>query len=541
MTWKVAQSLQHALSRLRLKSIRGQILAFALLAALVPSLVTSVISYVQNRRALTEKITQELVTAGAQAKREADVWLNERLYDLRVFASSSVVSENLAQRGAPNRLEGYLNSVRARLSDYEELQLVDSQGRLVASSARGARAARLPAGWEKMLESSRFLVGEPYWDDAARQVVVNLGVAVEHADGRPAGALVARTNLAGVVQVLRTFASRTSGRVYLATATGRLIADSHDGSSSRTAPALEPEVTARLLAAEGKVVSYSAHGGSESMGSARRLARVAWLAVAEMPTAEAYRQVTRLRNVTLAVVGAFLLIVGVVAYRLAALIARPLGRLTRAASKISAGDLSVELPPGGSGEAGYLTQVFNGMVASLRNHRAELERLSTTDVLTGLINRRHLMAVLAGETERSKRNGQPYSVLMLDVDHFKKYNDSHGHQAGDDVLARIGAVLHECIRAYDAAARYGGEEFLVMLSATGKDEALKVAERIRQRVRDEPFRGGRVTMSIGVAEYPAHGDSSDKVIGQADAALYEAKRAGRDRVVYAGEGKSEAG
>jgi diguanylate cyclase (GGDEF)-like protein len=531
----MAQSFQHAVSRLRLKSIRGQILAFALLAALVPSLVTSVISYVQNRRALTEKITHELVTAGSQARREVDVWLNERLYDLRVFASSHVVSESLARRGVPNRLEGYLGSVRARLSDYEELQLVDAEGRLVASSARGARAARLPEGWRKMLESSRVLVGEPYWDDAARQMIVNLGVAVEHADGRPAGALVARTNMAGVAQVLQTFASRTSGRVYLATATGRLIADSYDGAAGRTAPALEPRVVTRLLAAEGRVIGYDAHDGSESMGSARRLSRVAWLAVAEMPTAEAYRQVTRLRNVTLAVVGVLLLIVGLIAYRLATLIARPLGRLTRAASKVSAGDLAVELPPGGSGEAGYLTQVFNAMVASLRNHRAELERLSTTDALTGLINRRHLTTVLAGETERSRRNGQPYSLLMLDVDHFKKYNDSHGHQAGDEVLARIGVILHECIRAYDAAARYGGEEFLVMLSATGKEEALNVAERIRQRVGAEPFRGGRVTMSIGVAQYPTHGDSSDKVIGKADAALYAAKRAGRDQVAYAGE------
>jgi diguanylate cyclase (GGDEF)-like protein len=124
---------------------------------------------------------------------------------------------------------------------------------------------------------------------------------------------------------------------------------------------------------------------------------------------------------------------------------------------------------------------------------------------------------------------------MLDVDHFKKYNDEHGHQAGDEVLARVSAVLRDTIRSYDCAARYGGEEFLVMLSATMLGRAQEAAERIRNKVRAEKFEGGgTVTISIGVAEYPSHGDTAKSIIGQADAALYEAKRAGRDQVICAG-------
>ena len=137
------QLIQKALLQFRLDSIRGQILAFAILAALVPSLIVSLIAYAQSRRALTEKITQELVTAGSQAGREADVWLKERLYDLRVFANSSVVSETVARRGQPGRLVEYLNSVRARFADYEELQLVDENAGLVASSVRRASPVRL--------------------------------------------------------------------------------------------------------------------------------------------------------------------------------------------------------------------------------------------------------------------------------------------------------------------------------------------------------------------------------------------------------------
>jgi len=182
---------------------------------------------------------------------------------------------------------------------------------------------------------------------------------------------------------------------------------------------------------------------------------------------------------------------------------------------------------------GYLTQVFNTMVESLRKHHDELERLSTTDTLTGLSNRRHLMNLLAQEVERAKRGGNSFSILMLDVDHFKKYNDNHGHQAGDEVLARIGTVLRNSIRPYDCAARYGGEEFLVMLSGTSLAPAKETAERIRKQVLAEQFEAESVTISIGVAEYPSQGDTAKSVIGQADAALYEAKRAGRDRVACA--------
>jgi diguanylate cyclase (GGDEF)-like protein len=529
----VRQLIQKTLLQFRLDSIRGQILAFAILAALIPSLTISLIAYEQSRRALTEKITQELVTTGSQAGREADVWLKERLYDLRVFSNSSVVSETVARRGQAGRLVEYLNSVRARFADYEELQVVDANAELVASSVRGASPVRLPEGWERTFKSSRSLVGEPYWDEKAKKMIVILGVPILQGGGRIAGALVARANFGELTQVLRVFSARSVGHVYLATARGTLITDSRHGSAERRTKDLAPGVADRLLAADGGVVEHRGIDGIEVLGSAQRLSQAAWLAVADMPVADAYGQATRLRNLAFLVIGVLLVVIAIVAYWLTALIARPLRRLTSAAAQVSAGDLPVELPGGGGGEVGYLTQVFNTMVESLRKHHDDLERLSTTDTLTGLSNRRHLMNFLAQEIERAKRADRPFSILMLDVDHFKKYNDTHGHQAGDEVLARIGTVLRNSIRPYDCAARYGGEEFLVMLSGTSLEPARESAERIRKQVQAEKFEAESVTISIGVAEYPSHGDAAKSVIGQADAALYEAKRAGRDRVVCA--------
>jgi diguanylate cyclase (GGDEF)-like protein len=532
--------IQKALSQFQLDGIRSQILAFAVLAALIPSLIISLIAYAQSHSALKEKITQELKTTGLQAGRESDVWLKERLVDLRVFASSSLVAETVARRGQVGRLVEYLNSVRARFPVFEELQLVDANAGLVASSARRASPARLPEGWGKTFKSSQSLVGEPYWDEKAQKMIVILGVPVMQADGRIAGVLVARANFAELTQVFRGFSARSGGHVYLAAARGTLIADSRIGPADWKTKDLAPGVAERLFAAHGEVVEHRGIDGIEVLGSAQRLSQAAWLAVADMPVADAYHQAIRLRNTAVLVIGVLLVVIGVVAYWLAALIARPLRRLTSAAAQVSAGDLPAGLPAGGGGEVGYLTQVFNTMVESLRRHHDELERLSTIDTLTGLSNRRHLMGLLAHEIERAKRAGQPFSILMLDVDHFKKYNDNHGHQAGDEVLARVSTVLRNSIRPYDCAARYGGEEFLVMLSAASLDRARESAERIRKQVRAEHFEGGTVTISIGVAEYPSQGDTAKAVIGQADAALYEAKRAGRDQVICAGAKSNKA-
>src|SRR3954468_13669743 len=136
---------------LRLDTVRSKILVFAILVTLLPTGLTGWISYSQNRAALEEKISQELLSASSQSAREMDVWLKERLYDLRVFASSYEVTENLA-RGtgrspAQGRLNDYLNSVRERLSDYEELIVVDGLGRVLGTSASEVHQVRLPAGW----------------------------------------------------------------------------------------------------------------------------------------------------------------------------------------------------------------------------------------------------------------------------------------------------------------------------------------------------------------------------------------------------------
>jgi HAMP domain-containing protein len=348
---------------LRLETVRSKILVFALMVTLIPSGLTAWISYTQNRRALEEKITQELLSSSGQAAREMDVWIKERLYDLRVFASSYEVSEKLTRKrpsSAQTRLNDYLNSVRDRFNEYEELVVLDSQGRTVGSSGNRDGTLRLPPNWAKELSTNNALVGEATWDSSLSKGVLVVAVPVERGEGRMLGALAARLSLRGAQKGLRAFAPR-GGQVYLLTITGAMIVGSAESSAELMKAKVKQRALDRLKSHEGQVMSYESLSGPEMVGSMKRVPRAKWVVLSEIPAEAAYWQVRRFRNVTLLIVAGLLFGVGLIAYRLGVLIVRPLERLTRGAAEVADGDLAVDLPAG-SGEVGDLTAVFNHMV-----------------------------------------------------------------------------------------------------------------------------------------------------------------------------------
>jgi diguanylate cyclase (GGDEF)-like protein len=305
--------------------------------------------------------------------------------------------------------------------------------------------------------------------------------------------------------------------------------------------ALSASTVNRLFFHTDDAFEYTDPQGNEVVGTLDAVPQHDWAVVAEINVAEAFVQIADLRNQTFTIVVILLLTIGLMAYALGLTIARPLDRLTAGAAQVADGDLEVDLPVVTRGELGLMTRVFNDMVTRLRTGREELERLSITDGLTGLHNRNHLMETCAMEIARADRQEQPLAALMIDLDHFKEYNDTLGHQAGDDVLSQLGVILLDCVREVDYAARYGGEEFLILLPQTDIGGAAEVAERIRERVAEETAdrknKATPVTLSIGVAEYPKHGHNADALIAAADAALYQAKRRGRNRVVRASAAK----
>jgi len=186
--------------------------------------------------------------------------------------------------------------------------------------------------------------------------------------------------------------------------------------------------------------------------------------------------------------------------------------------------------------AGFVFQRLRGERKERGELRQRLMELAVTDPLTGLRNRRYFENILRSELSRIARYGGTCSVAMIDVDHFKNYNDTLGHLAGDEILRQLGQTLEERMRVSDVVARYGGEEFGLILVNTERADALEVTERLRDEIqarsfpREEVQPGRRLTISAGIATCPEDGADYEELIQKADEALYAAKAAGRNRV-----------
>jgi diguanylate cyclase (GGDEF)-like protein len=184
--------------------------------------------------------------------------------------------------------------------------------------------------------------------------------------------------------------------------------------------------------------------------------------------------------------------------------------------------------------AGHAGQMIDRTAAFEKAQK--LEELAVRDPLTGLYNRRLLETRFHEELNRCSRLKQPFTIIMVDLDYFKTYNDQCGHIAGDNALRKVATLLKKSAREMDFITRYGGEEFCLMLPNTAKEEALFVAERIRRAIENEPFPGetglpqGKLTTSIGIASYPGDGEKFETLVNAADLALYQAKSKGRNRL-----------
>ena len=216
---------------------------------------------------------------------------------------------------------------------------------------------------------------------------------------------------------------------------------------------------------------------------------------------------------------------------------RKVRALLRAADRVRAGDLNARTGVRyGGEELSQLAQAFDDMAGALQQREQRLQEQAISDSLTGLYNRRYLGEFLPRVLVRARRSAAPVAVILIDLDHFKRINDSLGHEAGDIVLAAIGDLLKGKVRGGDIACRYGGEEFALVLPATGGDAAERRAEDIRLaiaglRLSHAEKRLGKITASFGIALFPDHAGDTDSILRVADVALYAAKGAGRNRVI----------
>jgi diguanylate cyclase (GGDEF)-like protein len=216
-------------------------------------------------------------------------------------------------------------------------------------------------------------------------------------------------------------------------------------------------------------------------------------------------------------------------------VVRPIEELSAAADRVATGDLTARAPVAGDHEIAQLGAAFNRMAD-------ELKARARTDDLTALPNFRAFRERIDAELERADRYPERFGVLVLDLDRFKKYNDTYGHLAGNDALRRVAQSIRETVRAVDFPARYGGEEFAVIVPQVDAAALTTIAERIRANVEQlpAPADGAPVTVSIGAAIYPDDGSDREALFRTADERLYEAKEGGRNRVVATGSAMSSS-
>jgi diguanylate cyclase (GGDEF)-like protein len=185
----------------------------------------------------------------------------------------------------------------------------------------------------------------------------------------------------------------------------------------------------------------------------------------------------------------------------------------------------------------FLSVIGYQMAATLKHFQrfSSIKNIAIYDTLTGLHNRRYFEERLGIETQKSFYSGTPLSLVMVDIDHFKKVNDTFGHTEGDQVLCKTSSLLKNSVRKKDTVARYGGEEFILILPEAGLEASFVIAERIRRLVENTPFEVGRaqvnITISMGISSFPSHrAKSKEELVKMADQALYDAKRGGRNKV-----------
>ncbi len=262
--------------------------------------------------------------------------------------------------------------------------------------------------------------------------------------------------------------------------------------------------------------------------------------LSHLETADRLSQARQLReSLRLAIIVAFGLGVGVAALAAVMLsrsILRPLRLLEDGVEHWGEGDLSHRIELTTADEIEQLAIAFNSMAQKLEQSQTDLRNLAILDGLTGVYNRREFNLQLRAELERSERYQHPCSLIMMDIDYFKKLNDTHGHQAGDEALRVVATLLKQEVRPTDRVARYGGEEFAVILPETTGEQALGVAQRLRETIAiaSIPISEGmiiKVTVSMGVATFPTDATSEEALLSLADRSLYSAKKSGRNRVV----------
>ncbi len=549
-----------------LRSLAARITMLVFAATVLSSLTVSLLSMESLEGFLRQKIDQRFPQVAQRVAKELDQWYSLRAREIEVFAGSAILIESAPRLEKPGRrgdqarteAEQYLRYVLDSFPQFQRLLIVNAAGEPMIEVGNGDDlpanylAEHAPPG-----EGARFSDARRHGGD----LVQIASAPMRDGSARTVAHLYAFVDFDGLIPMLRSAELGDSASLYIVDEDLRYL-NPPDG--------VDADATYQGASAERDLASgvayYDDPRGERVIGTNQSFPRFGWTLVIEQPYDEAFAPIvssmSRVASLNLAIV----LGVGLLAFRIAASIVKPLRALSDAAKRLSQGEREVEIdePRYSTDEVHLLTDTFNEMSRGLGRNARELEenqreiesanqelvakneelsnmnlvleQLSITDGLTKLHNHRYFQEQLVAECKRAARTEAPLSLILVDIDYFKRWNDRLGHAGGDEILRKIAEVINAACRETDLLARYGGEEFAMLALDTELAGATALAEKIRQAVEasdfvtDVPSEKESLTVSVGVA---AFGGDRKRLFVDADEALYAAKDAGRNRVVVA--------
>jgi diguanylate cyclase (GGDEF)-like protein len=519
---------------------RGRVFLLVILAAL-PALLLTVYSAIERRASAESKAREELQRLVKLAAMHQ--WqIVEGARQMMEASSQTLLSLLGDDRRCTQYFAGLLGQNR---EIYHSMGLFRRDGQLICNAATWRDKVY---GGDRLYfrlaeETGKFVVGEYQIGRITGQAGLNFGFPVKNSEGRVVAVAFAGLDLQSLGRIADATPVPPGGILSVIDVKGTVLARKPAMKELIGEKLWNPQVIEAVLSDRGGVLEARGADGiqwllahevvTQNPDGAFPL-RVLITVPLDRVLADANRALVR----DLLGTGLVMLFLLVGAwYGAEWFVLRNVRALLRAASRLRAGDLKARTGIRyGTEELSQLAQAFDEMAETLQERERKLREQAISDPLTGLYNRRHLAELLPRELARARRSGKPVAMILIDIDHFKRVNDSFGHSAGDVVLAAIGTLLRGKVRGGDVACRYGGEEFAVVLPETDVDSAQRRAEDIRSAIGslDVNYMGkpiGGITASLGIALFPDHSEDTDSLLRAADEALYAAKGAGRNRLM----------
>ena len=525
-------------------------LILLILASALPALGVSVYNGFEHRRALATDAREDLARFAALAARKQE----ESLEAVRQFLFALSGSAESLMRSPRDCSEFFRKLVAASDGLYNSMGIHGKDGILVCSAVTWTRKVDVnDRRYFRLTADARmFAVGEYQVGRATGLQGVNFGYPVLNETGDLTGVVFAGMDLAKFNELAARTPLPEGGALTVFDHEGTIIARhpataGNIGEKDRNPAVIEALGTSRKAVFEAEDTSGKAHVyAMEPLGINADGSHPFHVLVSITKDVIFVNADWTLKKNLAGITIAMLLLMVVAWYGSNVVVLRKIQIMLDVARRVHNGDLTARtgFPPNKE-ELSRLGNALDDMAQALEQREVELQAAlklvqeqAIHDPLTGLYNRRQMEELLSREFLRVQRSGSTFSVVMVDIDHFKRINDTHGHETGDEVLVRIATLLVNAVRRSDIVCRYGGEEFLILLLGSSAENAVRRATEVQRSVRNLvlSLRGGAtlsITASFGVAACPEHGTDRDALLRAADRALYRAKNSGRDQVVVA--------